>query len=950
MRYLLVSTLVVYALFGVGVVRGASSGGNKIGVISLDGRWEFRQGEYVQNEQFADSVTLPGTMDTNGKGNPVEESFAADVPHVGEDLQKSLSFTNRLSRLYTYSGKAVYQKSIAIPGDWSGKDVFLFMERTRETRVWIDGKYAGWQNALGVAQRYDISELVVPGRENQITVEVDNGDYCTGELIPGSHMATEETTTNWNGIMGAIQLIAKDRVHIKSVKVYPMVAQKTVRIKLAIKSSVPASGTLSLKVTSRDAAKSHTLKPVTLKFRTLGEDICLDYDFPMGDNVELWSEFSPAMYDLAVDLTADGGRFNDSAKVNFGMREFKVTPDGKQFSINGITIFLRGEASSNVFPATGYCPMDKAAWMTYLSKFKQLGVNHMRFHTWCPPEAAFEAADELGIYMQPELYVFGGRTGTDPFARYEVYAYMKAEGERILEAYANHPSFVMMAFGNEGATTGLRKIDLYNRFKKLDPSRLYSDGSATLFWTYDAGNNEAIGDFRSCYKSKYGYCRMQFYAGEHPQSASHNYNDIIAHLKVPFVSHELGQCSVYPDYGEIEKYKNTIFRAKNLEFFRQMLSDKGMAEQNRDFQMASGRWSTIFQRDEIEASLRTEKLAGLQFLSFQDFPGQGTALVGIYDALMDLKGIAQPEEIRRYNSDRVLLGVIPKYVWTFGEQFVAEIKVANYSAQSLLDVVPGWSLKTAAGEVIASGKLPEVTIERGGLSSVGTIDHTLGGIDFPQKLTLEIRIDGTSLATDYPLWIYPATTEVEIPQGVHVTRQYDGETKRVLQAGGRVLWLPEPNGLRPEKSISGKFLPDFWSKMFHKYDQNDCYTMGLLIDEAHPALKGFPTEFHTNWQWYDLVTASRSVILDGAVPDAYRPIVQTIDHFDRNLRLGNVFEAKVGNGKLLVCTFDLPGLLETRPEARQLYESLLAYVSGDGFNPSDTFPELFFEGLAKERE
>ncbi len=959
MKYLLASTIFVFAIFYSCLIRGAAYGNetdllrsDKVSsspadFISLAGWWKFKQGEYVRDGQFIDSVKLPGTMDTNGKGNPVEESFTDDVPHVGEDLQKSPAFTNRLSRLYTCSDKALYQKNIDIPDNWAGKDVFLLLERTRETRVWINENYAGQQNSLGTAQLYDISDFVVSGRENRITVEVDNGNYSAGNWITGSHMATEETTTNWNGITGTIKLLAKDRVHIKSVKVYPMVTEKIARIKMTIKSSVNTNGTISLRISSRNSAKPHTLKNVNLKFRTNGEDICLNYDFRMGNNVEFWSEFSPITYDLAVDLVTDGGRFKDSEKVNFGMREFKVTSDGKQFSINGITTFLRGEANCNVFPITGYCPMDKADWITFLDKFKQLGVNHMRFHTWCPPKAAFEAADELGIYMQPELYLFGGRRGSDPFAKYDTYAYMKEEGERILEAYANHPSFVMMAFGNEGATADLRKIDLYNYFKKIDPSRLYSEGSATFFWSDNTGD-DAIGDFRTSYKTKYGYCRMQFYAEDSPQSASRNYDDVIAHLTVPFISHELGQCAVFPQYDEIEKYKNTVFRAKNLEFFRNMMTTKGMAEQNRDFRMATGRWATIFQRDEIEAVFRTAKPAGFQFLSFQDFPGQGTALVGIYDAFMDSKNIAPADEIRRYNSDMVLLAVIPKYVWTFGEQFLVEIKAANYGPASLSNVVPGWCLKTSTGNIIASGKLPKVNIEQGGLSSIGTISQVLNDITFSQKLILEVRIEGTSHVTDYPVWVYPNGTEVSIPPDIHVTRHYDSETKRILQSGGRVVWLPDPDNLNPKKSISGKFLPDFWSKMFHDYEKNDSYTMGLLIDSDHPALKGFPTEFHTNWQWYDLVKASRSVILDNVVPHSYRPIVQTIDHFDRNHRLGNIFEAKVGRGKLLICTFDLPDLLKTRPEARQLYESLLAYVSGNAFNPSDVFPEAFFDELQEK--
>jgi hypothetical protein len=95
----------------------------------------------------------------------------------------------------------------------------------------------------------------------------------------------------------------------------------------------------------------------------------------------------------------------------------------------------------------------------------------------------------------------------------------------------------------------------------------------------------------------------------------------------------------------------------------------------------------------------------------------------------------------------------------------------------------------------------------------------------------------------------------------------------------------------------------------------------------------FPTEFYSNWQWWDLIQGSRSVILDDT-PAEFRPIVQVIDNFVRNRKIGNLFEARVGKGRLLVCTLNLSGHLDKRPAARQFLKSLYGYLASDEFLPA----------------
>jgi hypothetical protein len=111
-------------------------------------------------------------------------------------------------------------------------------------------------------------------------------------------------------------------------------------------------------------------------------------------------------------------------------------------------------------------------------------------------------------------------------------------------------------------------------------------------------------------------------------------------------------------------------------------------------------------------------------------------------------------------------------------------------------------------------------------------------------------------------------------------------------------------------------------------------TMSILTDPGLPLFNDFPTEFHSNWQWWPIVKNSRPFILDNA-PKDYLPLVQVVDNIERNHKLGLIFEFTIGKGKLLVCMSDLKAI-QNKPEARQLYSSILRYMSSDKFNPSKT--------------
>ena len=385
--------------------------------MDLQGKWAFKLDVRGNGEEsgfatapFAEEVVLPGTTDTNRKGfRPARTDE-----------------TTYLTRLHAYVGKAWYKKVVDIPESWKNKVVTLTLERTKPTRVWVDGKEAGSRDGISVRQVYDLSRFLTPGR-HEIAVRVDNGESVPPELLGSSHAYTESTQTNWNGIIGDIFLEAKEPLHLSGVQVYPDAEKKSVRLKVRLASPEDIRNRMQLEVraTAWNTEKAHRARP--LEFGLEKGQAEYDFDFPLGEEALLWSEYDPALYRLEVELPG-----YDRLSVDFGLRDFRA--EGKHFAINGMTTFLRGKHDACVFPLTGHTAMDMETWRHYFRVAKSYGINHYRFHSWCPPEACFEAADIEGIYLQAEL-PFWGWMGKD---NTRLISYLREEGLRIQQEYGHH--------------------------------------------------------------------------------------------------------------------------------------------------------------------------------------------------------------------------------------------------------------------------------------------------------------------------------------------------------------------------------------------------------------------------------------------------------------------------------------------------------------------------------
>ena len=898
--------------------------------IPLEGNWGLQldtAGAGIApdwlTKSCTDSLFLPGTTDMGKKGT----------------YNTDMTLTTSLSREYVFEGKALYTKQVDIPEEWDGTSVRLVMERTKPTTIWIDGKEVGANNDISTAQQYDLSSYLFPGTHT-VAILVDNGKQAVPEKVYGSsHAYSASTQTNWNGIIGDFYLESVPLCGIDDIQLYPDVAKKvvTARVTLRNPDKGAGKGILSFYAEAWNTDKQHKTPVQTVEVDWTKPE--QELELALGDKALLWSEFTPSLYRFSVSLKTD--QSVDTEQATFGLRDFKTK--GRQFTMNGKTTFLRGKHDACVFPLIAHTAMDVETWRHYFQVAKQYGINHYRFHSWCPPEACFEAADIEGIYLQPELPIWGNIDIDDT----ELCDYLLKEGRNLHRAYSNHASFVMFGLGNEmSGEEGLAM--LIQTFKKEDNRHIYSSGSNNYLGFKGKQANEDY--FTTCRVGREGdkqfntHARASFsfadaydggYLNHTYPNSEMDFSSANVLCDVPIISHETGQFQVYPNYEEIKKYTG-VLKPRNFEIFKKRLEEAGMINLAYDFMMASGKWSALLYRADIEMNLRTPEWGGFQLLDLQDYPGQGSAYVGILDAFMESKGLIAPEEWRHFCSEVVPLFCTEKFCWTNDEALTGEVEIANYSESDLNSKQLSWTLTDSKQQVLDKGVLP-LQVKQGELAKVGTLKPAIASVRKAEKVTLALSIDGTPYRNDYSLWIYPAADkEVAPSEDICVTDDLDAHLK-YLTEGGKVLWFPSKDKHK-DQTVGGLFQTDYWNyRMFRTICENldrpvSPGTLGILTDPGHPALADFPTEFHTNWQWFPIIKQSYPMILD-RLSDDYRPIVQIIDNVERNHKLGLLFEFKVGNGKLLVCMSDLKAV-QDKPEARQFYRSILEYMESPAFAPS----------------
>lgn len=912
--------------------------------ISLKGEWRFKidaQDKGLKDKWYTtvlpESIHLPGSMAENLKGDKI----SLNTKWTGSVYDSSYFFNPRLAKFRKpdnlkipfwltparhYIGAAWYQKDINIPSIWKGKRILLSLEYPHsETRVWIDDIEIGTQYTFVVAQKFELPAHLKPGKHT-LTLQIDNRIKAIN-VGQDSHSLTDHTQGNWNGVVGKMLLQAGAPVYFDDIQVYPDLKRKLAKVKIGLRAmgNVSSKGVITLSASSFNTKTLIKVSPLKVAYTISNGLGSVEIDLPMGQKIVTWDEFDPALYHLTASLlSADGQK--DEQQVQFGMREFKAL--GRTFEINGRPVFLRGTVNNCEFPLTGYPAMDVPAWQRIFSIAKAHGLNHMRFHSWCPPEAAFIAADLAGFYLQPEGPSWANH-GTSIGEGKPIDQFIYDETNRMAKNYGNYASFCMMAYGNEPRGKQVEYLSQFNNYwKAKDGRRLYTGASVGGSWPV-IPNNE--------YMVRAGARGLDW--SRRPESRS-DYAQQIAQFTVPFVAHEMGQYCVFPNFKEIKKYTG-VYRAKNFELFEEDLKDHHMASQSDAFLMASGKLQVLCYKNEIEKALRTPGYSGFQLLSLNDYPGQGTALIGVLDAFWDEKGYVTAKEFSRFCNSTVPLVRMDKFVFTSADTLNAAVEVAHFGAQPIANAKLIWQLKDEQGQVVGKGEFGTKTLPITNCIPVGNIVFPLSSITRATKLNLEVTLAGTGFANDWDIWVYPAKLNKTAPNYYYCT-SLDDKAKKILSEGGNVL-LNAAGKVVKGKEVVQTFLPVFWNTSWFK--MRPPHTLGFVCDPAHPAFADFPTDNHSDMQWFEIVNKAQVMNLED-FPIDFKPLVQPIDTWFLNRRLAMIFEARVGKGKIIVSSANLKPDEEELPAARQLYYSLQHYMESDRFNPKvevgfDTLKDLF---------
>ena len=769
----------------------------------------------------------------------------------------------------------------------AGKPLQLMLERVMwRSRLAIDGQDLGQaQESLVSPHLFNIEKGLTEG-SHLLTLTIDNRQQHDISVDHLAHSYTNDTQIMWNGVLGEMKLYVSPTV--SDVQVYPDIDRRQILIKV--------TGAAD----ARFALDGNAVSPQKQDDSS--------YVLPM-DDMRPWSEFSPRLYTLSV--TAGG----QTKTVSFGMRKFSA--EGNRLLINNRPTFLRGTLECCIFPLTGTPPMDERGWMKVFSTAREYGLNHLRFHSWCPPEAAFRVADKMGFYCQVELPNWSLTVNKDSATAQFLYD----EFEHIIRHYGNHPSLCIISCGNELQPDFdfLNKLTRY--MKTRDPRHLY----LTSTFTFEKGHGrrqEPEDDIFVTQWTDKGWVRGQGVFDEHMPDFKSDYREAAQDITVPLISHEIGQYSVYPNIRETEKYTG-VLAPLNFEAIRDDLRRKGLLRRADDYLQASGRFASILYKEEIERALKTPQQSGFQLLDLHDFPGQGTALVGLLDAFWDSKGLIEPQRFREFCAPVVPLARFDKAVWSANERFVATIDVADYS-EAPQEKEINWQLADESGVTYATG-------------TGNRVDVPLDKVGKARRLEFLVTIKDSPWRNRWNIWVYP---EVTIPQDRDILVTADlGQALQALKKGKKVLFSPKTSTV---KGLEGKFLPVFWSPV---HFPKQAGTMGLLCDPSHPALSDFPTDMHSDWQWWNLVKRSRVMVIDSLPP--MRPIVESVDNFVNNRRLALVFEAQVGKGRLIFSAIDL--LTDSQlPEIRQMRYSLTNYMQKSEFQPTTRLTPTQLRSLLQE--
>ncbi|KAF1301881.1 discoidin domain-containing protein [Enterococcus sp. JM9B] len=871
--------------------------------ISLHGAWNYRidqydigiQKKWYQEKFCSKNFNIPGTTNSNQVGDILDDNGQFFTKDSVAGLRESFS----------YSGVLWLQKEIRLPDKFQKKSLQLFIERTLgSSMVWIDSHFFGEIYSLSTPHIHKLG--LIRNQENgqfTVTIRLDNRDKMNiGERASAF---SNDTQGFWNGIIGDFYFMKEN------------FEDRVVDLRFIEKNSV-------LVIDIQNNHKISEILDIAIrdKYRNrIGYSVIKKYDYTSKSTLwlklmksEVWTEFTPNYYDINV-LFREGQIKKRIGLVDLEIKNNRIYNHGKK-------IFLRGNLDCGVFPETGYPSMDEKDWEKILLNVKRFGFNHVRYHSWCPPEVAFRVADRLGIYLMIEgpFWLdswFDNSVGD--FA--EHYSFIKDECLAIIREYGHHPSFCFFAIGNElaGDFAFLASILKNNLFKSHQILTTITANTTNLKREFYEDADDFYVGVEHCQKG----LRGNRFLDEIVMTTNFNYDENALVVPKPIITHEIGQYASFPSLKEISKFNGYMIPI-NLISIQNELKRKDLLDRNEEYTYYSGMLAKECYKAEIEAAVRTNNFSGFQLLGLQDYPGQNTAAIGMVDSHWEEKGFCSSDEFCEFNQEIIPIVELKKKSFCINEILEYTIGVRN-SLPFDITKDTEFSYTLSLGENLVANKRSIAEIETGAYKLVeqGYINlssfYKHGNIEVCLDLIIEIK--GRTYRNQWSIWIFSKNEEIILRENLIVEDDWLSPTIEEALKNGKNC-IVSLNPAKHSDIFPGNYFPVFWSPVFFE-SKDSC---GMIIDDTHPLFNYFPTNKYLSTQWKNLL--ENSICFPAHVE---KGVTELIPNFFVNERRANIEEYKIKNGNLFIHGFNLENCDSI--EERAFRNAIKKYVSSNEFNP-----------------
>lgn len=962
----------------------------------LNGKWNYELDEndcgisekWFERQLKKNGFIIPGTTAENNIGEPVIIESELSKESV-KRLREEKKYTGAVWYQTNIKIEEEIERQEII-------ELFLERVMW-ESKVFIDNFYIGKRDSLSTPHRYDLTDYLNDKMEHRLTICIDNRDIQKIGPYPSAYTDETQTIWNGiigrvelqiyrvNPLEHVIIGIEKDKKravisfdysenkleHIRglerNIKIPKMNKleedkkihqinrlEKEAEIQQIneLEEDIKAGQTIEIEILiykkaqtifSKEIIQSEKIIKEILQENIILENIVqkeniqknnqnrIKVSFQLKETILMWDEWNPILYDVEIKVKNKKGKEIGFWKKEIGFCQRSIK-DGMLY-INEKKTFLRGNIDCCMYPLTGYPPMEEKEWTRILTIIKEYGLNHVRFHSWCPPEAAFEAADKLGIYVQIE-----GPMWMDYWTEYAVgtykehYTYLPLEAKRIIENYSYHPSFCIFSNGNElNGDFNLLEV-IIKELKKINPY---------LFYTLSTNWDRTISKEDDIYiaQSVDGIgIRGQYFLDNLVETGQLQYEQGILKRNIPVISHEVGQYSVYPNVNEIKKYKG-VLKPVNLKAIKQDLSKKNLLKYIEKYVKVSGKLAKDLYKAELEAAFRTKKLAGIQLLGLQDFQGQSTATVGLLDVFYEEKGIITSEEFRTFCNETVILLNIEKYKYKTKENLICEVEIVHYGETVLKNQVLKFLIIDRKKNKIYETSIEIEKIQIGHNLVLQINESIFQSLQGRTQLQVIATIPELKIKNSWNLWVYEEKRKEEIEEiekqeikrigksKIYYTNVWNEEIKARLKKGETILLIVGPKYIR--QIGKSTYFPVFWSPV-HFLNENPC---GMYIDNKNPLFSAyFPCDEAASVEWKPILEHSVSINIDTLYN--FEPITMLIPNFYHNHKYSNMMEMKVGNGKLFLCSCDLEKIKSYSLAASYLMEAIINYMDSAQFCPT----------------